>query len=256
MRRIDEFWWGDVPVCAECGLAVTGYSETPPAPKVIKVEVPGGCDIDLTDALTGHAAYSDRVCTVKLVALPRAGGFAATRTRLRSLLHGKRSEFRFSWDLGYTYVGRASVTSDEWHAVPDSGELEVKITASPWKSAGTRTKTVSAVGGAMVTCRSGARPVHPLITCAYPTTVVFGGAQFTVPAGSTYRMNDVVFTEGDNEIWLNIHEWVTATWADLSANKWSDLSAVPWAHVLVDGGADDDFAGDGSVTLQWEEEYL
>lgn len=256
MSYRDEFWWGDAPVCAECGLVVTGYSEKPPSPKVCKVEVPGGCDLDLTDSLTGHAAYSNRTCSISLLALPRPGGFAAARTSLKSVLHGRCSEFRLSWDPGFTYKGRASVTSEQWNASLSSGVFVVEIDASPWKSAGTRSITVSAVGGTMVTCQSGARPVHPLITCAYPTTVVFGGSQFTVPAGNTYRMNDVVFTEGDNEIWLNIHEWVTATWADLSGRKWSDLSAIPWAHVLVDGGADDDFSGDGSVTLQWEEEYL
>lgn len=253
-----EVTWGDVALCETYGLFVEAFEETPPAPKTYIVDVPGGQDIDLTEALTGHTAYSNRRLTLSLYYDGRTGdGWAQVATDLKTLLHGMRSEFTLSWDPGYTYTGKASVTAI--HYLPRrSCRVTVEIDASPWKVKEVHTETVSAVGGVTVTCESGRRPVHPLITCDYPVTVNWQGQQFVVPSGQTYRMTAVTFTQGENKIWLSIYAWKTATWADVASQTWADLAGIEWAKVVVSDGEQDasDFPGNGSVTLQWSEEYI
>ena len=252
-----EVTWGETPLLETYGLEIESFEETPPAPKTYVVDVPGGQDIDLTEALTGHTAYSNRRLTLSLLYWWGERGFMEVATDLKTLLHGMRSEFTLSWDPGYTYTGRASVTALEF--IPRNRfRMTVEIDAEPWKLREVHTTTVSAVGGVIVHCQGGRRPVHPLITCNYPVTVDFEGAEFTVPAGQTYRMADVTLTEGDNAIWLNIYHFRTATWADVSGQTWASVAGTPWARIVVADGETgaDEFTGDGSVTLQWREEYL
>ena len=247
-----DFTWGEIPVCATYGAVLESAECPPPEPKLTTVSIPGGVDIDLTDALTGHAAYENRAVTLTLFFPDRDEANKAL-----NLIHGAEADFSLSWDPGYTYHGRASVTGHtEW---PGQGvRLTVQIAASPWKLREVHTESVSAVGGAKVTCRSGRRPVHPLISCDYPVTVEWEGSRFTVPAGRTYRMAAVTFTEGDNEIWLSIYSYRPASWADLAGRTWADVGRYTWAGISVaDGEQDpDDFIGDGTVILQWEEAYI
>lgn len=251
-----EVTWGDVALCETYGLFVEAFDETPPATKSYVVSIPGGQDIDLTDALTGFPAYSNRGLTLSLYYDGRTGdGWAQVATGLKTLLHGMRSKFTLSWDPGYTYTGRASVTAIQY--LPRrSCRVTVEIDAEPWKLKEAHTTTVSAVGGVTVHCQGGRRPVHPLITCAYPVTVNFDGQSFVVPAGGPYRMVDVVLTEGDNEIWMSVYQSRPASWSDVAGMKWEDLSGTRWADVSVPDGDGGGFDGDGKVTLEWTEEYL
>lgn len=251
-----EITWGETPLCETFGLFVEAFEETPPATKAHVVSIPGGRDIDLTDALTGFPAYSNRRLTLSLYYDGRTGdGWAQVATDLKTLLHGMRSEFALSWDPGYTYVGRAEVTSVQY--LPRrSCRVTVEIDAEPWKLREEHSTTFSAVGGATVHCQGGRRPVHPLVTCAYPVTVNFGGRSFVVPAGGPYRMVDVVLTEGDNEIWMSVYQSRPASWSDVAGLTWDDLSGTRWADVSVPDGDADGFEGDGTVTLEWTEEYL
>ena len=253
-----EVTWGETSLCETYGLFVESFDETPPAPKTYVVDVPGGQDIDLTESITGHTAYSNRKLTVSLYYDGRSGdGWASVANDLKALLHGRRSEFALSWDPGYTYTGRAAVTAIQY--LPRrSCRVVVEIDAEPWKLREVHTTTVSAVGGVMVTCESGTRPVHPLITCSYPVTVDWEGTEFVVPAGDTYRMADVVFGPGENKVWLNVYHFRTATWADVEGQTWASVAGIPWARIVVADGETgaDEFEGDGSVTLRWEESYL
>ena len=260
MRTAFDVSWGGTDLCAEFGLYIEygSISCDPPAPKTYVVEVPGGVDIDLTDALTGHAAYGRRKVAFSLLYDGRGGRpWQDVAREVVQLLHGMEADFSLSWDPGFTYHGRATVTSAAF--VPRSScRISVEIDASPWKVREVHTEAVSAVGGAKVTCRSGRRPVHPLISCDYPVTVEWRGDRFTVPAGRTYRMAAVTFTEGDNDIWLSIYSYRPASWADLAGLTWDDVGGSSWAGISVADGEQDPgtFIGDGTVVLQWEEAYL
>lgn len=252
----NDITWDGKPLCETYGLTLESYEEEPPEPKTSVVSIPGGVDLDLTDALTGHAAFSDRKCKATLFCPGTGTGLTSLASEVTNLIHGRRAKFSLSWEPGYTYEGRAAVTSLE--SMPYGGtRLEVEIDASPWRLKQLHTDTFSASGGVRRTCVSGRRPVHPLISCNWPVTVSFEGKEFTVPADQTYRMVDVTFSQGENEIWLSTYSYRTATWADVSGSTWADLSGTPWSRVVV--GEEDQgqgVPGDASVTLQWEESYL
>ena len=255
-----EVTWGDTPLCATYGLFVEygSLSCPPPEPKLSIVSIPGGVDLDLTDAITGHAAYEMRTVAFTLYYDGRGERtWQQVANDVTNLIHGADEDFELSWDPGYTYHGRASVTGVEFVA-PASCRIRVEITAEPWKLRELHTTTVSAVGGVMVTCESGTRPVHPLISCDYPVTVNWRGSQFTVPAGQTYRLPLVTFGPGENELWLSVYSYRTARWSDVAGSTWDDVAGIRWASIVVqDGEADPgEFPGNGSVTLQWEESYL
>lgn len=256
MKSTDEVVWGGVGVCESTGARIESASVVPPATKTRVVSIPGGADLDLTDALTGHAAFSNRKVTVVFLCDLVGDDFVSVADAVTNMLHGRRAKFTLSWDPGYTYEGRAEVTSVEL-GPPWGAHVTVEIDASPWRLRQRHTTTVSASGGVTLTCRSGRRPVHPLISCDYPVTVNWEGRQFVVPAGQTYRMADVTFEQGDNRIWLSTFAWRTATWADLASSTWDDLSGIQWARVVVgDQDHGQGVPGDASVTLQWDEAYL
>lgn len=249
---IHEVSWDGTPLCQTHRAVIEDVSETPPAPKLSVVSIPGGEDIDLTDALTGSAAFSSRRLTLTFFVPSRDGAEG-----LANLLNGRDADFSLSWDPGYTYHGRASVTGrKEW---PGQGvRLTVEITASPWRVLEEHHLTVEAVPGKHVLCRSGRRPVHPAITCNYPTTVNWQGSEFVVPAGQRYRMLDVTFDQGDNDLYLSVSTYRSATWADLASRKWEDVAGYTWDGLSVREGETDpgDFAGHAIVDLWWEESYL
>ena len=251
--------WDGTSLRESYGLRVADFECPPPSPKLSIVSIPGGEDIDLTDALTGNAAFENRTIRIDFLYDGRPDGardWQEVASEVTSLISGRKADFALSWDPGYTYNGRATVTDVKF--VPRvSCQISVEITASPWKLREVHTVTVDAVGGARLSCASGRRPVHPAIVCSYPVTVNWRGTEFVVPAGDAYRLADVVFEQGKNELWLSIHSYQTATWADVSGRKWSDLAGTPWSRVVVQGGeVGPDFPGNGLVTLQWEESYL
>lgn len=250
--------WGDTSL-GSLGWHVSSFSSDPPQPKLSIVSIPGGVDLDLTDALTGHAAYENREISVTLFydGRGRDETWQEAVNTLTNKLSGKRSEFELSWDPGFTYTGRASVTDVEY-SPQYYCTATVEITAEPWKLRELHTETLSAAGGVTVECQSGRRPVHPLISCTWPVTVGWRGAEYVVPAGQTYRLADVTFSEGANELWLCTYRWRTATWADLAGVTWDDLAGIEWAKVVVGDDPDpsEGAPGNVSVTLQWEESYL
>ena len=259
MSRCCEITWDGTPLCETFGLFVEGgtVDAPPPVPKTSYVTIPGGVDLDLTDALTGHAAFESRKVSFALVfdALESERDWQDVSRDVVNLLHGRRGSFELASDPGFTYDGRATVTGAELVS-QDCGRITVEITASPWKLRQVWQKRVSAAGGVWVECESGRRPVHPTITCDYPVIVNWGGEQFVVPSGKSYRMNLVEFTQGKNRIWLNAYQARTATWADLAGQTWDDISSIPWAHLTVEDEGAGEFVGSAVVTLQWREEWL
>lgn len=278
-----EIVWDGTRLCETFGLFVEWDTVTidPPAPKLSVVSIPGGVDLDLTDALTGHAAFENRRVSLSLV----YDGYAGDRDcrevalDLTNLLHGRRAAFSLSIDPGFTYEGRATVASVEYLG-GNCCRIAVEIDASPWKLRERHVLEVYADGGVSVTCPSGRRPVHPLVKAEVPVVVEWEGTSVTVPAGAAYRLVGVTFSQGDNRLWLSTLRLRAARWSDLSGSAWADLASSAWGNVQVraesalwsdlsggtwadlasrswsavaDGGAPD--VG-GLVTIEWEESYL
>lgn len=244
----------------ELGFRVSSFSSDPPEPKLTIVSIPGGVDLDLTDALTGHAAYENRDISVSLFYDGRGMGetWQEAVNKLSALLHGAEADFTLGWDPGHTYHGRAYVTDVE-HSPQFYCTLTVQIAANPWKLRESHVETVSALGYAELVATCGTRPVHPVISCEYPVVVTLRGRSVTVPAGERYRVVGLTLLPGENELLLQMFSYEQATWADLSGMTWAELSGRRWGDLWVtdepvtpEGG----LPGSPDVTVEWEEYYL
>jgi hypothetical protein len=214
------------------GAVVASRTLKPPEPKTYTVSVPCGQDIDLTEALTGDVAFEDRSQTFKLLFV--SDDSPAMLSKFVNRVQGRRLDYQLSDDPVYTYTGRFEVSAN---AVEHRGErpvcsATVKVTADPYKLKEHCAYRLNATGGRMYRFESGRRPVHPTIECESVCFVTWQGEEIVVPAG-TYRLNDVVFREGFNELYVNSCKLCLETWGDLAqggkdAATWDSLTGYRW----------------------------
>lgn len=216
-------------------ILLDGYTLSPPEPKTYTVDVPGGDGvIDLTQSLTGDVAYKNRQQTFTfMVANPDS--FERVKTDVSNFLHGKRFDYQITMDPGYTYHGRFTVTEYDHtlYSYPGLvGIFSIKIDADPYKLKGHMTYKLNATGGKMFRLESGRKPVHPVIECTQPCKVRWKNVIVQVPAG-TYRLNDVLFTQGYNEIYINSWTFHNITWSEIGEGSahpmtWDEASKYRW----------------------------
>lgn len=235
-------------------ILLDGYTLSPPEPKTYTVDIPGGDGvIDLTQSLTGDVAYKNRQQEFSFMVV-NPDSFERVKTDVSNFLHGKEFDYQITMDPGYTYHGRFSVTdySHGMYSYPGLvGTFNVSIDADPYKSKGLQTYRLNATGGKMLRLESGRKPVHPVIECTQPCRIRWKDVVTVVPVG-TYRLNDVVFTQGFNEIYINSRELFNTSWVDLGsegiyAMTWDSASSYRWDDIQrMDGNIMD-------VPRQWSE---
>jgi hypothetical protein len=203
-----------------------------PAAKTYTVKIPGGNGvIDLTDALTGDVVYN--TYTQKLVFYADLVDDMELRRRLMNRFHGKKLEYQLAIDPGYTYKGRFAVSVDKQGV--SGAKVTITVTCDPYKLKEHCSYRLNATGGRLYRFESGRRPVHPTIECESVCFVTWQGETITVPAG-TYRLNDVVFREGWNDLYVNSGRIWAETWADVGKGgkdvmTWAQASAYNWDDV-------------------------
>lgn len=215
------------------GLLLTEMELKPPEARLQLIDVPGGNgSIDLTDALTGDVTFGDREQSFSFEAI-MPDDFEAIKTRLSNKLHGRRLKYRLSWDRGYEYEGRFEI--DEYPQPVSIGIIRVKVTADPYKTRGPMAYQLNADGGRLYRFEAGRKPVQPVIECSAPTRVYHGGRELLLGAG-TYRLNDVVFRQGWNEMYLNSREVKTVAWVEIEQGgahqmTWDRMAAYRWDEI-------------------------
>ncbi|WP_288924165.1 hypothetical protein, partial [uncultured Bifidobacterium sp.] len=227
---------------------------SPPEPKTYTVDIPGGDGvIDLTQSLTGDVAYKNRQQEFPFMVV-NPDSFERVKTDVSNFLHGKSFDYQMTMDPGYTYHGRFTVNeySHALYAYPGLvGMFTVSVDADPYKLKGRMTYQLNATGGKMFRLESGRKPVHPVIECTQPCRVRWKDVVTVVPVG-TYRLNDVLFTDGFNEIYINSRELFNTSWADLGSDgiyamTWDSASSYRWDDIQrMDGNIMD-------VPRQWSE---
>lgn len=212
-----------------------GYTLSPPEPKTYTVDIPGGDGvIDLTQSLTGDVAYKNRQQTFPFMVV-NPDSFERVKTDVSNFLHGKEFDYQITMDPGYTYHGRFTVNeySHALYAYPGLvGTFTISVDAEPYKLKGHMTYRLNATGGKMFRLESGRKPVHPVVECTQPCKVRWGNVLTQVPAG-TYRLNDVLFTQGYNEIYINSWTFYNITWGELGEGAahqmtWDEASRYRW----------------------------
>ena len=226
-----------------------GYTLSPPEPKTYEIDIPGGDGvIDLTEALSGDVVYNRRQMkfTFYILNVLDHRTFEDVKTAVSNFLHGKAYDFQLSFDPEYTYHGRFTVTGYNHQKFPSGylGAIEISIDADPYKTKGSQTYQVNGFGGQLFRFLSGRKPVHPTVECEQPITVYFKGNQYSVPAG-TYRLNDVLFENGYNDLYINSFRVYSLTWAEVGrggthAMSWDQASQYRWDNIHL---LDPDYTG-------------
>ncbi len=179
-------------------VLLDGFDLGCPEPKTYKVEVPGGEDIDLTDALSGESAFSNREMSFELL-FPGTDGWERYRA-LKNEFHGRSFDVRVPSVDPATYHGRVSVTKKERQRGRTTAS--VTVDASPWRLLRHCTERFSAAGGLEVTLECGRCTVNPTFTCSRMCEVTMNGSAVTVQAGS-WGLSNVWLTQGANTIFVN-----------------------------------------------------
>lgn len=219
-------------------VLLDGYTLSPPEPKTYTVDIPGGDGvIDLTQSLTGDVAYNNREQEFNFAVL-NPQNFEQVKTKVSNFLHGKEFDYQITMDPDYTYHGRFTVTdyAHSKYAYPGIvGMFTVSVSAEPYKLKKKMSYSLNATGGKMFRLESGRKPVRPTIECTQPCTVTFKGNVFTVGAG-IYRLNNVLFEEGWNEIYINSFRFYNIVWDQIDEggeheSTWDDLPLKRWDDI-------------------------
>lgn len=212
-------------------VLLDGYTLEPPEPKTYTVDIPGGNGvIDLTEALTNDVVYNNRKQEFEF-ALINVENFEWVKTELSNFLHGRKFDYTMTMDPGYTYHGRFSVSSYTHSAYSSGilGNIKIDIDADPYKTKENVVYRLNATGGRLFRLESGRRPVHPILECEQPCFITWNGAESIIPAG-TYRLNDVLFNDGWNEIYINSSKLWYVQWDEVSQNG---AHAMTWDQALT-----------------------
>ena len=197
-------------------ILADGYTLTPPSIKTYTVDIPGGHGkLDLTEALFGDVAYNNRKQEF-IFYLINAKDFEKAKTDISTMLHGKYFEYKMTMDPEYTYKGRFTIDSYSHTAFGSGnlGEIKISIDADPFKYKKDRVFVISAIGGETYSFESGRKRVLPSIETDGLLKVIYNGKLFTLPKG-TWKLNELVFNSGQNEVYFNSFDVRNLTWGQL-----------------------------------------
>lgn len=229
---------GNVDLTTEFQIVlVDDFVLQPPEPKFYKIDIPGGNgEIDLTEALGGDVAFKNRKQQFVFKAI-YPNDFETMKTKISNFLHGRFFEYRLSWDVGYTYKGRFSVTSYSHIALAAGilGDIVIEVDADPYKYLEKQVYAINGAGGEKYYFPSGRKPVRPVVQTNRPTSIVWKGKTIRVGIG-TFRLNDVLFTEGINEIYFNTYQIFVTKWEDISEGgdyemTWNEAKEYTWDEI-------------------------
>lgn len=197
-------------------ILADGYTLTPPSIKTYTVDIPGGHGkLDLTEALFGDVAYNNRKQEF-IFYLINVKDFEKAKTDISTMLHGKYFEYKMTMDPEYTYKGRFTIDSYSHTAFGSGnlGEIKISIDADPFKYKKDRVFVISAIGGETYSFESGRKRVLPSIETDGLLKVIYNGKLFTLPRG-TWKLNELVFNSGQNEVYFNSFDVRNLTWGQL-----------------------------------------
>ena len=197
-------------------VLLDGYTLSPTEPKTTTVEIPGRDGVlDLTESLIGDVSYDNRSMsfTFLIVDLEQ---FEVVKTQVSNALHGRKFNFEMTMDPGYTYTGRFKIKSythtATWsHGI--CGYIDVEIDAEPYKLKSHYVYNLNATGGAMFNLESGRKKVHPIVEISAPARIRFKDVVYRIGAGR-FQLNDILFEEGINEIYINSYELFNLRWGE------------------------------------------
>lgn len=229
----------DIDLTETYGLILMdGYTLEPPEPKTYTVDIPGGNGvIDLTDALSGDTVYSNRKQEFELCAIA-VDSFEELKTKISNLLHGRAFDYKITMDPEYTYHGRFTVSSytHSVYSIGTVGTIKLTVDADPYKHKKNITQVYNSLPGMIAYPISGRKKVQPKFEFSDDTIVIFDNVRNAIPKG-TYTLEDVWFTEGQNEIFFMSGNAKSHTsHKELKQYTFSDIRTMKPIYMWYTGG--------------------
>lgn len=187
------------------GLVYSSFSEQVPEPKVTKVEIPAGSDLDITEAV-GQVAYHNGTHEFKFLLY---GDTQPERLeQLRNLLgdiHGHYLEYELSWDANHSYKGRWKVEVD--HKFDNADVVTMTVDRYPWRL-GVPSESIeinshpSGVGYLMGSTYYD----NITLTTMQAASIVIGVTPMGDFSGAgTHHVADTIY--GNNEVTVTVADW-------------------------------------------------
>lgn len=206
-----------IDITLKWGLIMAdGYTLEPPTTKLYSVDIPGSNGkIDLTETLLGDTAYNNRKQEFTFYII-NPDNFEKVKTDIYNFLHGKSYNYQLTMDPGYTYKGRFTISnpSHKVYSNGTAGSFKVSIDAEPFKHTKDRIYRVSGIGGKLLHLYSGRKRVRPVIESDGFVKIIYNNQIHMLPTG-TWVINDVLFVNGINDIYINTYDVRNVTWGDL-----------------------------------------
>lgn len=175
-----------------------------PEVKTIYVDIPAGNgSIDLTEALTGEAAFEDRSGKFIFDVLCQPNERPALIAEIGAYVHGKRRKIVLPDDPNNYYLGRLEI--DGFDLAGMVAALSIKTKCDPYKYKNNKTTVSGTIttGGTMnLTCNNSRKKVFPTITVSAAVQVVFGTDTFSLGAGA-HTVTGIILEEGANLLTIN-----------------------------------------------------
>lgn len=194
---------------------LASWSCPTPSPVTNMVNVTGRVDgpLDFSTVLTGDIMYNTRTLTARLES--SEGSRLDRQARIDYMInrfHGRKVKVWLPDDPDHYVIGRLDVKQE----YNDLAHAAVNLTAvcEPWKHATEETAVSVAVQEStpqMVTLVNDRRPACPVITVTGEVNVEHKGGRFALSDG-TYKLPDIVLTQGDNELQVSGAGSVTFTY--------------------------------------------
>lgn len=184
--------WGLIPTTIEIGL---------PEPKTINIDIPGGNgSIDLTEALTGEIAYTDRAGQFEFDVTDFYKKWPGLVSEIAAFCHGKKCRVVLPNDPDWFYISRITVNSFKSNRT--IGKLVMSVRSEPYKYKINPTvyRIVSKGEPYLLTCHNSRKRVIPTFTASDNCTIVFLGHWFGLVPGSPIKHPGITFHEGQNHL--------------------------------------------------------
>jgi hypothetical protein len=197
--------FGGVNLKTVYGLTYSSFEEELPEPKVIKVDIPAGLDLDITDAL-GVVGYHNGKHVLRFLLYGNTQAERLEKKRgLVALMHGRRATYTLSWDSGYTYTGRGKVSVE--HLFDNADVVTIEIDRAPWKTHSRESVDLVAHPSATYTLEGSVRynTVQAMLRQA-GTTKVGSDAAVTRDAAGTYTLATDLY--GNTLLTFTVDDWL------------------------------------------------
>lgn len=215
-----------VDICRRWGLIYTDESvRNPPEKRTNYVDVPGmDGTLDLSEVLTDDMVFGRR--TEKIVlSVPDGANFEQVKTEVSNFLDGKRFDYSYNFDPGYTLNGRFRVTDySGWRA----RRIEIEVDAEPFKRGQHMRYVVRGAGGTTQLLHNGRRHVIPVVTVRGPTLLEYKTRSWELGRDEpgSYIVDALRLDEGDSTIYVNsAPDYCDTTVQDLQ-DRYGQMSKV------------------------------